>query len=288
MDRRRHGFTLIELLVVIAIIAVLAGLLFPVFAQAREKARQLTCLSNVRQIALATVMYAGDYDDAFPCHSWYSQDPMPLSQPIAVRVNDYISSNDPRVWECPSAHPDEQSGGLDPALIQEAFGGYWNGVGFCGEDAGGSCARGYMPWPKEWVGTRVTIDVSHLIAWNGCDMATYEGDITPVRMGRISDPATVVLVSDVASGGEMMCGPETPWPDACATSCTPSVRRPENARHLGGINTGFCDGHARWRNSRDLIAHCGASWQYWEHPDVGVAQWKKDLNWVCGTGSCNY
>jgi prepilin-type N-terminal cleavage/methylation domain-containing protein/prepilin-type processing-associated H-X9-DG protein len=60
---KRRGFTLIELLVVIAIIAILAAILFPVFAQAREKARQATCLSNMKQIGLAWTMYAQDYDE---------------------------------------------------------------------------------------------------------------------------------------------------------------------------------------------------------------------------------
>jgi len=64
--RVRNGFTLIELLVVIAIIAILAAILFPVFAQAREKARQATCLSNQKQIALALLMYNQDYDEEFP------------------------------------------------------------------------------------------------------------------------------------------------------------------------------------------------------------------------------
>ncbi|MFS8808670.1 DUF1559 domain-containing protein, partial [Synechococcus sp. R6-10] len=68
--RTRHGFTLIELLVVIAIIAILAAILFPVFAQAREKARQTTCLSNGKQIGLATMMYVNDYDEMFPFQQW--------------------------------------------------------------------------------------------------------------------------------------------------------------------------------------------------------------------------
>jgi prepilin-type N-terminal cleavage/methylation domain-containing protein len=67
---KRYAFTLIELLVVIAIIAILAAILFPVFTQAREKARQTTCLSNAKQIGLATLMYANDYDERYPQQQW--------------------------------------------------------------------------------------------------------------------------------------------------------------------------------------------------------------------------
>ncbi|MCE5239343.1 DUF1559 domain-containing protein [bacterium] len=62
----KRGFTLIELLVVIAIIAILAAILFPVFAKAREKARQTSCLSNMRQISTAVFQYAQDYDEKYP------------------------------------------------------------------------------------------------------------------------------------------------------------------------------------------------------------------------------
>ena len=65
---RRKGFTLIELLVVIAIIAILAAILFPVFAKAREKARQTACLSNLKQLSLSFMMYTQDYDDTFPAN----------------------------------------------------------------------------------------------------------------------------------------------------------------------------------------------------------------------------
>jgi prepilin-type N-terminal cleavage/methylation domain-containing protein len=66
LQRKQGGFTLIELLVVIAIIAILAAILFPVFAQAREKARSSSCLSNQKQIALAFNMYSQDYDETYP------------------------------------------------------------------------------------------------------------------------------------------------------------------------------------------------------------------------------
>lgn len=67
---KKRGFTLIELLVVIAIIAILAAILFPVFARAREKARQTSCLSNLKEIALAGLMYAQDYDETY-CRTYH-------------------------------------------------------------------------------------------------------------------------------------------------------------------------------------------------------------------------
>jgi len=66
LRQKKSGFTLIELLVVIAIIAILAAILFPVFAQARAQARKTTCLSNVKQISLGVLMYDQDYDETFP------------------------------------------------------------------------------------------------------------------------------------------------------------------------------------------------------------------------------
>ncbi|MFH1910322.1 MAG: prepilin-type N-terminal cleavage/methylation domain-containing protein, partial [bacterium] len=69
---RKRGFTLIELLVVIAIIAILAAILFPVFAKAREKARQTSCLSNLKQIDLAVLQYAQDYDEMMPRSCGYT------------------------------------------------------------------------------------------------------------------------------------------------------------------------------------------------------------------------
>lgn len=67
MARKHNGFTLIELLVVIAIIAILAAILFPVFARAREQARKTSCISNMKQVALAGLMYVQDYDERWPC-----------------------------------------------------------------------------------------------------------------------------------------------------------------------------------------------------------------------------
>ena len=96
---RRRGFTLIELLVVIAIIAILAAILFPVFAKAREKARQSSCLANAKQVGLGMLMYAQDYDESLPLNTrlaatggwWYS------------RVYPYVKNT--QVMQCPSKVP---------------------------------------------------------------------------------------------------------------------------------------------------------------------------------------
>ena len=97
--RKHKGFTLIELLVVIAIIAILAAILFPVFARAREKARQSSCLSNVKQIALGVLMYAQDYDERLLA---YRSDPRPAHSTIswATLIDPYIKNA--QVWHCPS------------------------------------------------------------------------------------------------------------------------------------------------------------------------------------------
>jgi prepilin-type N-terminal cleavage/methylation domain-containing protein/prepilin-type processing-associated H-X9-DG protein len=92
---RRNGFTLIELLVVIAIIAILAAILFPVFARAREKARQASCLSNIKQCMTGVLMYAQDYDGGYPCRTyngtfWYPMD----------KLGPYIKNTD--ILFCPS------------------------------------------------------------------------------------------------------------------------------------------------------------------------------------------
>jgi len=95
----RRGFTLIELLVVIAIIAILAAILFPVFARAREKARQASCSSNVKQLALGLLMYAQDYDEKFGCAGGY-QGTATTAPHWPMAVQPYVKNT--QVLICPS------------------------------------------------------------------------------------------------------------------------------------------------------------------------------------------
>ena len=95
----RRGFTLIELLVVIAIIAILAAILFPVFARAREKARQASCQSNLKQMGLATMMYTQDYDETYPCHSGGPTADYDWPAPIIPYMKNA------GIIRCPSANP---------------------------------------------------------------------------------------------------------------------------------------------------------------------------------------
>lgn len=119
LSAMKRAFTLIELLVVIAIIAILAAILFPVFAQAREKARQITCVSNLKQIGLGVMMYQQDYDETFPMTHyndakgnevrWYNE-VGPYIKNGNIYAYDGYYSGAGGIWSCPSA-PAPQPGG---------------------------------------------------------------------------------------------------------------------------------------------------------------------------------
>jgi len=97
---RKQGFTLIELLVVIAIIAILAAILFPVFARAREKARQTSCLNNVKEITLGMLMYVSDNDEMYPYYAFgsYTVDPWVF---WPHQLQPYIKNW--QIYQCPSS-----------------------------------------------------------------------------------------------------------------------------------------------------------------------------------------
>jgi prepilin-type N-terminal cleavage/methylation domain-containing protein/prepilin-type processing-associated H-X9-DG protein len=130
MSKRTSGFTLIELLVVIAIIAILAAILFPVFARAREKARQASCQSNVKQIMLGIIMYAQDFDELIPKHEPCHRDQTNPTDRWAWgtgimndKLNPYIKNT--QIWACPSNAGWEFPGGVPQGynFVRNPFGG---------------------------------------------------------------------------------------------------------------------------------------------------------------------
>jgi prepilin-type N-terminal cleavage/methylation domain-containing protein/prepilin-type processing-associated H-X9-DG protein len=135
---RRKGFTLIELLVVIAIIGILAAMVFPVFARARESARKVVCLSNAKNIALGVQMYLSDYNDTFPPYETRPEvvdymNGIGLGCDIQVKntnpflawpvvLDEYIKNRD--VWRCPSAKRIQGPGPIIPNYGPEGWFGY--------------------------------------------------------------------------------------------------------------------------------------------------------------------
>jgi len=228
MNRRhtRTGFTLIELLVVIAIIAILAAILFPVFAQAREAARKTSCLSNQKQIATAILMYAGDHDEQIV--GWmrpkgYATEP-PIDRVWSTNLQPYIKSGGGStasgVMKCPS----------------------WSESRL--DEGGAQCStpfavKPFLPWVElyatygiaipTWGGTGTQADPFYRLPGSGGSAAA------PINVGlpSVLRPADTCVVSDGVTGR--------------VGAGTFSLSGCEGGKmHQEGANLIFLDGHAKW------------------------------------------
>jgi prepilin-type N-terminal cleavage/methylation domain-containing protein/prepilin-type processing-associated H-X9-DG protein len=206
-----RGFTLIELLVVIAIIAILAAILFPVFARAREKARQASCQSNEKQLALAFIMYAADYDGVnVVLNMPQNNPPTPGGHTWQVAIQPYTKN-----WQmqaCPSMTGDPGWCGCGP--------------GCCMNPSTGRYRGGYG-------GNRGCVDRNVRTADNitGC----YNNPFGK-KDALIALPAETVCFADASCFivSEAPC-----WP----------LDNPAAFVHNEGINIAWCDGHVKWAKS---------------------------------------
>jgi prepilin-type N-terminal cleavage/methylation domain-containing protein/prepilin-type processing-associated H-X9-DG protein len=231
----RRGFTLIELLVVIAIIAILAAILFPVFARAREKARQTSCLSNVKQTALAMMMYAQDYDETFPIayyydagftYEWAWDACVDYSTGVAtVGLIGPYTKND-QLNQCPS-------------FRGQSWGRPYTGYAYNTSYIGGGQFEGPGGGPRSGAG-----------------------------LGEVQSPTDTVLLCDSAywdtfvvngiAGNNFLRSPLDPY-----NYIGPNV----HFRHNGTANAAYCDGHAKAASQKHGVSGNDPSLAYLSQDD---------------------
>jgi len=262
-NNHKHAFTLIELLVVIAIIAILAAILFPVFARARESARRASCLSNLKQIGLGIMMYVQDYDEKYPAanitigqtppngYYWASGTSWFWQQVV------YPYTKDINIFRCPSATLQQADAAGGPQYYAYNYGANMmimrDGRYFQGGQYG-------SPTPKP-----------------------------PVAMAAINSASTTYLVMD--AGYYRMDPPHivtsaSGWgwlPGGGAAGDTGYYRGVEpNGRHFDGVNLAYADGHAKWLKSsvvyneaKKCSSNC--SWSY-TSPSTSQSDWNPYKN----------
>lgn len=226
----RRAFTLIELLVVIAIIAILAAILFPVFAQAREKARQTSCLSNLKQLGLAVMMYTQDYDENYPLQTSGSN-------------NGWFG------YATPDGQPNNpcQTNGWDPAggcLWPSWFGSI---QAYIKNKQIMICPSAPRHGEASATFANASYGFNGLLG-NKMDPALYPNEITDpmpaAAMAAVNSPANVAMLYDWATTWRR----SQPGPRYRAASgwCNAISGQAQTFIHSQGFNIAWADGHAKW------------------------------------------
>lgn len=222
------GFTLIELLVVIAIISILAAILFPVFARARENARRTSCLNNLRQIGLGMMQYMQDYDDYYPMHFY----------PVGSTANAQNQTDS----SMPGAYFYAAYGGLSGYKLS------WMDLIFpyvksiktyeCPSAIRPPYTAGH-PYPS----------YGYNSAFNSVN-TTYTGGpnwLKPAKMSAVRRPSEVYMVMDYNFTWNN-ASPNSVYPRSIPTS----VDYRYMFNHFDGVNIAFADGHVKWRSAASV------------------------------------
>ena len=226
IQNRRSAFTLIELLVVIAIIAILAAILFPVFARARENARRASCQSNLKQLALGIEQYKNDYDTKYPGFG------QPGNLGWAQNVQPYLKSL--QILQCPS----EPTGAPDysqplPALMaDDKLCDYFYNASLTNYDPNNTQLANYGRSEAELTQPTLTILSGDGTSYGAGNILPYYDNGSGVN-GFDCGENMGAMANDPASYPGGVCG-------------FPAFRRTPGKRHLEGGNYAFCDGHVKF------------------------------------------
>jgi prepilin-type N-terminal cleavage/methylation domain-containing protein len=236
LAKPRRGFTLIELLVVIAIIAILAAILFPVFARAREQARKASCLSNLRQIGTGLLMYAQDYDETVPPPRIGTEGTLSHFG-WADLVYPYVKNV--KVFDCPSEGTLRMT--MNTSIVPNRF--------FITLGGSGATAN------NDAVTNQPLTNIDYNYGVNGFSTAGYEGPFhsTYRRLPSIPAPADVIGIADARRNSPYLIS------DSAGSALWDVLEaQVDGRRHAGNstrndsnaLNVMFMDGHSKFMTVR--------------------------------------
>jgi len=223
--KTKTGFTLIELLVVIAIIAILAAILFPVFAKVREKARQTSCASNMRQLGLGVLQYIQDYDEKFPA-VWDNRSNIGAGEKDinwAQEIYPYVNSI--QVYVCPS----------NTSAAAVVTSGHYLGNGFGDENPASNIPESYA----------MNADIGFVNETGQFTWGPYKSE------AGINTPSNKVMITESTNQN-----PATHWPgwfNWTGTATSATVYSTMFAGHTGLMNVTYIDGHVKAVNPVNLL-----------------------------------